>query len=225
MFFALRPDQALLSDLNAELVNTYVSIRDEWRSVETHLREHQASHSKEHYYKVRGDIPEGDAEKAARFIYLNRTCWNGLYRVNLKGEFNVPIGTKTKVFIEGELESVSLSLKGANIKNCDFEERLNESGTGDLVFVDPPYTVHHNMNGFLKYNQNLFSWEDQIRLRDAVVRASERGAKVLVTNAAHYSVIDLYDGVGEMSETDRLSVISGKSSGRGRQAEILVKCF
>lgn len=224
VFFALLPQNACLSDVNVELVATYTAIRDDWQGVESILRVHQARHSKEHYYEVRRAIPSEKVKQAARFIYLNRTCWNGLYRVNLKGEFNVPIGTKTNVIWEGELEKVSKALSGVDIKACDFEERIDNAGSGDLVFVDPPYTVHHNMNGFLKYNQNLFSWQDQIRLRDAVARAHTRGAKIIVTNAAHSSVVELYKGVGVISETERLSVISGKNAGRGRQAEILIRC-
>lgn len=222
-FFSTSPAQAILSDLNEELINVYRAIKKDYVAVEQGLREHHFSHSAEHYYAVRASKPEGQVERAVRMLYLNRTCWNGLYRVNKKGEFNVPIGSKTNVLLSDDFKAIAQRLKGAELVVSDFEKIVDRAADGDFVFVDPPYTVHHNNNGFLKYNQDLFSWEDQIRLRDAVVRASERGAKVLVTNAAHESLLELYAGVGDIREIDRASVISGARKGRGRQKEILVR--
>ncbi|MCP4319948.1 MAG: hypothetical protein GY789_29200 [Hyphomicrobiales bacterium] len=112
------------------------------------------------------------------------TCWNGLYRVNRKNEFNVPIGTKTNVVLANDdFHGTSRALLGADILCQDFEATLDGTGPNDFVFVDPPYTVKHNFNGFLKYNDKIFSWSDQLRLRDVVLRAVRRGAFVLVTNA------------------------------------------
>jgi len=225
LFFHLSPRKALLGDLNSQLINTYCAVRDSWVAVEEKLSRHAMSHSSEYYYKIRMSRYEDPIEEAARFIYLNRTCWNGLYRVNQKGEFNVPIGTKTKVLIPGELRSISAALAGASLSAADFAHTMADTSEGDFVYVDPPYTVKHNVNGFLKYNQTLFSWEDQIRLKNEVRAACLRGAKVLVSNAAHESLYLLYRDIGEVITIDRASVISGSNAGRKREQEILVKCF
>ncbi len=193
VFYYLQPSRAILSDTNRDLIETYRSVRDDWRSVYLALEQHRERHSKHHYYRVRGHVPEDPAARAARFIYLNRTCWNGLYRVNRQGRFNVPVGSKTAVFLPtDDFEAVSDALRSAEVLCSDFEPVVNMSGKGDLVFVDPPYTVCHANNGFIKYNENLFSWQDQVRLARAAIRAARRGAMVLVTNAFHRTVADLY---------------------------------
>src|SRR5690606_6490089 len=100
-------------------------------------------------------------ERAAAFLYLNRTCWNGLYRVNRDGIFNVPIGTKTNVLMsKDDFFRVSEVLKRSELFNVDFEDTIDQCGCGDFLFVDPPYTVRHNNNGFVKYNEEIFSWQD-----------------------------------------------------------------
>jgi DNA adenine methylase len=225
LFFHLRPQAAILADINAELIDTYRSVRDDWLRVEEKLSEHASRHCKDYFYSVRSSTLDDPTSAAARFIYLNRTCWNGLYRVNRKGEFNVPIGTKTKVFLEDELQAISKALANATLSISDFGQTMGNVGEGDFVYIDPPYTVKHNVNGFLKYNQTLFSWDDQIRLRDEVVAAQGRGAKLLVSNAAHESLQSLYKDVGEVVILERYSVIAGNSSGRKREQEILVKCY
>ena len=223
VFFYLSPQSAIISDTNASLIECYKQVRDNHRELVRLLEEHQKLHSESYYYYVRGQIYESHAENAAKFIYLNRTCFNGLYRVNVKGIFNVPIGSKSRIIDEKEnFALISEVLSRAEILNCDFEKVIDLSNCGDFVFIDPPYTVKHNFNGFLKYNEKIFSWEDQVRLRDAIVRASKRGAKILITNAAHASVVELYDGVGELRMVKRSSVLAGKSAGRGMVEELIV---
>jgi DNA adenine methylase len=223
VYFSLVPSSALLSDVNPKLINTYVAIRDNWQGVVDRLAEHHASHSKEYYYSQRGIECDDISASAAHFLYLNRACWNGLYRENLKGEFNVPIGTKSKIIFENDdFGSVSAALQSAEIKCCDFEVSIDAANEGDVVFVDPPYTTAHNMNGFVKYNQKIFSWQDQIRLRDALLRAAGRGAKVVATNAWHESVIALYNGSAKIVEVPRASVISGNNRGRKGTSESLI---
>lgn len=223
VFFSLLPERAVLSDTNARLIECYSAIRDQHADVIDALQIHQEKHCRDYYYETRAQSLSGSAERAAQFLYLNRTCFNGLYRVNKKGQFNVPLGTKTKVIDEDEdFEGLAAALKNVELRTCDFEETLDRARAGDFVFVDPPYTVKHNLNGFLKYNEKIFSWEDQIRLRDAVVRAKERGVTVLLTNAAHWSVVDLYKGIGTSRHLTRASVLSGKSDARGSVDELLV---
>lgn len=223
VFFALRPQYALLTDLNAELIVTYRAVRNAPRAVYQRLCEFHDRHSKELYYKVRSRKPANPIELAAWFIYLNRTCWNGVYRVNLRNEFNVPIGTKTDVVLNTDnFEEIANILAEADIYQCDFEETLNRAEKDDFVFVDPPYTVKHNFNGFVKYNDRIFSWHDQVRLRDAVKRASERGAKVMVLNANHESVREIYSDVGAQVRLARASVLAGNATHRARVEELMI---
>lgn len=226
VFFKLQPPSAILCDKNSQLIETYGAIRDDWEKVSDHLRLHHRKHNKEHYYRIRSAKLRTPATRAAQFIYLNRTCWNGLYRVNLQGKFNVPIGTKTNACLAtDDFEKIARSLQNAVLSADDFEVPLSAAGIGDFVFIDPPYTVKHNYNGFVKYNESIFSWDDQVRLRDAVVAARARGADVLVTNACHQSIKDLYAGVGEHEVLVRSSVIAGKARSRGKYEELIIKCF
>ncbi len=221
VFFKLSPAQSILSDINPELINLYRVIRDTPEALETLMAEHHAKHSPDHYYQVRADVPSDTIAQAARTLYLNRTCWNGLYRVNLKGEFNVPIGTKTAVIIEGEsFAALSDALQQAEILCQDFEATLALAQGGDFVFVDPPYTVKHNLNGFLKYNEKIFGWSDQIRLHDAVVAAADRGASVVITNADHESVRELYSDF-TYRQLARTSVLAGDPGKRGKTSEAM----
>jgi DNA adenine methylase len=142
IFFAIRPSDALLSDTNEDLIETYNAIRDDHEQVHDLLKVHQRKHSVEYFYQMRQYRPRERYRKAARFIYLNRTCWNGLYRVNLQGVFNVPIGTKTNVLMAtDDWTATSALLKSADIRCQDFEKSIDMAERGDLVFADPPYTV------------------------------------------------------------------------------------
>lgn len=222
VYFHLKPQAAILSDVNPKLINTYQAIRSDWRLVERELQRLQQLHSKEFYYKERDRVRRTAHTRAAQFLYLNRTCWNGLYRENLSGKFNVPIGTKTQVLLaDDDFSRASAVLANADLRVCDFEESLLEAGKGDLVFLDPPYTTAHNTNGFVKYNQKIFSWEDQVRLRKCAEAAVSRGAKVVLTNANHDTIRDLYSGLGEPEIVSRKSVISGNASARKKTTEIL----
>lgn len=222
-FFANRPQKSVLSDANERLIELYIAIRDCLNEFEKQLRDHAKAHSKEYYYATRSKHPTTRTARAAQFLYLNRTCWNGLYRENLKGQFNVPIGTKqTVIFESDDFSAWSDALQGTRLEHRDFEVAINEATGGDFIFVDPPYTVRHNMNGFVKYNQNIFAWEDQIRLRDALKRAVGRGASFALTNADHESVRELYAGFGLHRQLGRHSVIAGKSAHRAYSTEILI---
>jgi DNA adenine methylase len=222
MFFHIAPQVSILSDLNAELVELYRVVRDQPAELRSAMEAHHAKHSSDHYYGVRAEVPSSSLGRAARTLYLNRTCWNGLYRVNLRGEFNVPIGTKDTVLFQDEtFFAAADALRTAELNCCDFEETINASGAGDFLFVDPPYTVQHNMNGFLKYNERIFSWADQLRLRDCLAAAIGRGAAVAVTNADHESVRELYRDICEYTQLMRATVLAGDASRRGQTTEAL----
>lgn len=223
VFFRLRPKEALLNDANKDLVDTYRAIQQDPELVVRHLTSHHHKHSKEYYYRIRAYAPHCPFRRAARFIYLNRTCWNGLYRVNLSGVFNVPIGTKTSVLLPSDdWERICELLQGAQLFDGDFERVIDQAVQGDLIFADPPYTVKHNYNGFIKYNESLFSWADQKRLSLALLRAKGRGVSILATNANHESVIDLYKDNFEIHTVERNSVLSGDPKFRGRFQELLI---
>ena len=222
VFFHLQPEKAILSDINPKLIEVYIAVRDNWQRVESELQDLQRQHCTRFYYKERSRKRRKPYTRAAQFLYLNRTCYNGLYRENLTGQFNVPIGTKDKIiFDEENFEEISKTLKHSKILSCDFEETIAKAKNGDLIFADPPYTTAHNLNGFVKYNQRIFSWKDQIRLRNAIVAAVNRGAKVMLTNADHSSVRELYQGEGKYRSLERATVISGKSAFRQNTTEAL----
>lgn len=220
VFFHIKPEKSLISDVNPRLIEVYHAIQTCWEAVENELRRLQRLHSKDFYYAERARKRKKIHTRAAQFLYLNRTCFNGLYRENLKGEFNVPIGTKSKIISDSEnFSEISGALQGADIRVADFEETIRSAGAGDLIFADPPYTTSHNLNGFLKYNQNIFSWEDQIRLKDSIVAAVGRGAKAILTNADHDSIHKLYGNAGEYRPVGRSSVMAGKALHRIKTTE------
>lgn len=222
-FFTLQPASARLSDLNTLLICAYLAMRDRSADVQQYLMEHAAHHSDSYYYEIRSKNYECEAALAAQLIYLNRTCWNGLYRVNLKGEFNVPRGSKNQVILAtDDFNAYAEVLQDKDIVCCDFEETIDLAKAGDFIFADPPYTVAHNNNGFLKYNERIFSFADQIRLRDALLRAVCRGAKVVVTNAAHSSVLELYEGHGTIYRLTRASVLAASPRYRSPTEELLI---
>lgn len=222
-FFSLSPERSILGDSNSELINAYTAVQQDWQLVYRYLRTHHANHTREYYYQTREKKYRSTFSRAAQFIYLNRTCWNGLYRVNLQGAFNVPIGTKSTVIFEDDrFDLVSEKLQSATLKACDFEDLIDEAVEGDFLFVDPPYTVRHNHNAFIKYNEKLFSWFDQVRLFQALKRAKRRGALILGTNAYHQSVRDLYEGEFDTMCANRNSPISSKASSRSRFEELII---
>lgn len=226
IFFNLEPKKALVNDINKELVITYNAVKNNWEPILSALQKLNNQHSEKLYYQIRGQEPTNDLEIAIRFLYLNRTCWNGLYRVNNQNKFNVPVGTKNKIILETDnFEKASKLLSKAEIFSEDFEKIICKCRKDDFLFIDPPYTVKHNLNGFIKYNEKLFTWEDQIRLRNSVVKAVNKGVKVLVLNADHDSIKDLYKNIGEQYSLSRASVIAGNKNDRGIFTELAIKCY
>lgn len=223
MFFSLKPGTAILSDVNERLIECYNQIKKDPDGFLALMHRHHRAHCKEYYYETRRKQLRSPLAKAAQFLYLNRTCWNGLYRVNLDGVFNVPIGTKSSVVFEGEsFREYAMALRGADIVRCDFEDSIAKARTDDFLFVDPPYTVRHNFNGFAKYNEEIFRWADQIRLRKALDNAAGRGVKILLSNAHHESVLELFSDLGTVHIVNRSSVIAGDASYRSRVTELAI---
>jgi DNA adenine methylase len=224
VFFHVAPRHGFLSDKNAELVETYQVVRDDWESVLDELTIHHRKHSASHYYRVRSSKPRLSVKKAARFIYLNRTCWNGLYRVNKHGSFNVPVGTKLNVILPTDnFAAVAGLLRKMTIHSCDYLDAISRAEKEDFLFVDPPYVTKRHNGSFIKYNEKLFAWNDQIALRDALVGARRRGAKILATNANNKVIRRLYENDFDVTTATRSSVISGANEGRGRCSELVIR--
>ena len=227
IFFDLLPQQAYIADINPDLINTYRVMATHPQQLRTLLETHQENHSTTHYYAVRNQVPDDPIARAARFIYLNRTCFNGMYRVNRNGDFNVPIGTRNHFIDDVELfDTYSMALRHAHIRTQDFVATIRAAGNGDLIFADPPYTIAHNQNSFIKYNERLFSWKDQTRLLNALLRARNRGATVVATNAYYPELVQMYQQQGFHTYTlNRFSSISGNADGRGNQEELLITSY
>lgn len=224
MFFHHRPRKAVLSDMNSHLVEAFQAIKERPADVFAVLKRHAALHDETYYYKIRSLECRTPVTRAARFIYLNRTCWNGLYRVNRLGKFNVPKGTKTAVLLStDDFEEISGALQNAEILTSDFEIQIDRAKAGDFIFADPPYTVRHKHNGFIKYNEQLFSWDDQVRLCEALKRAKNRGVEILVTNADHESIRTLYKECFALEQIARYSAIAGSAARRGSFDELLIR--
>lgn len=217
---ALEPSFSVLSDLNSALVNAYTCVRD---CVEPLIESISAlPNDSSTYYKVRASNPTGDLDAAVRLLYLAKLSFNGIYRVNLKGKFNVPYSRKTwQSSCDAEhLRRCSIALQRTTLLCGDFETALDLVHCGDVVYLDPPYTVAHNNNGFIKYNEVLFRWEDQIRLAKLARKAVAKGALVIVSNADHASLDHLYSGFVKES-VKRYSSVAASGAGRMHITESL----
>lgn len=220
IFFSLTTDGAVLSDANQELIQTYTAVRDDPEAIILALNGYE--NTKDFYYQLRENIPDGDAEKAARFIFLNHTSFNGLYRVNRRGLYNVPYGQRTHVVIDPEsIRNASAALQNTELQTGDFAAGIEHIGQNTLVFLDPPYTVSHNNNGFIEYNQNIFSIEDQRRLATFIQQIDELGAYFILTNAAHDSIREIFQNCGRSFVVERQSLIGGRNARRGLTEELV----
>jgi DNA adenine methylase len=223
LFFALRPGHAFLNDVDTALIETFSAVRDNVEGVINLLRHWR--YSKRDYYRIRDDYkPRSQTARAARFVYLNKTCWNGLYRVNLDGKFNVPFGRrKTTSFLNtDQLRLASSALSRAHLSQGDFENAtLSKARAGDFVYFDPPYVTTHNNNGFIEYNAKLFTWNDQLRLAALAHNLVTQGVTVAVTNAAHSPLRRLYPGFQKYL-LRRHSTIAGGPAFRKPCEEILL---
>jgi len=205
--------RAYLSDINKELVDTYKAIRSNPHEVIQAFQSLEVS--EEQYYKIRNIIPDNEVEKAARFIYLNQTSYNGLYRVNKNGKYNVPYGFRERMkYDANRILLASKKLSNANIAHGDFTINKKNIRQGDLVFLDPPYTVSPNNNGFVEYDQKFFSLDDQHRLSEFIDFIKQRMGYYILTNAANSKIEEIFDKNDRMIEFERYSLIGGKNAER-----------
>jgi len=222
VFFHLKPSkQVYLSDLNNELITTYKCIQDKPYELIDELR--KLVNTKEKYYQIRESEPSDNLQLAVKFIYLNYTSFNGIYRVNSNGKYNVPYGYRKKYQIDyGNIISASKILKDVVLNDYDFEQIIPKVNKGDLVFLDPPYTVAHNNNGFVLYNQKIFSLEDQYRLARTINRIKEKGAYYVLTNADHQQIRKIFNNGDKVFRVFRNSNVGGKEARRGRFSELII---
>ena len=221
VFFSLDlSKKSYLSDVNEELINTYLQIRDHPDAVIAALS--QFNNTEKSYYQIRSLVFENEIDKAAQFIFLNQTSYNGLYRVNKKGIYNVPYGYRENWRYDyTRILQASLKLQKTRINCGDFESNKYRIQSEDLVFLDPPYTVSHNNNGFIEYNKNLFSLEDQYRLSKYIDFVKKRGAYYMLTNAAHEKIREIFEKGDRIIELSRNSLIGGKNSKREKVSELI----
>lgn len=227
VFFALRPERAIIADINSELINLYMVMRDKPDELKELMNRHQYAHCQTYYYQMREGSCDTELEKAARFLYLNRTCFNGMYRVNKEGKFNVPIGTKNNCIYDIDLfDQYAKVLKKANIFTDDFEKTIAKAQRGDLIFADPPYAVQKNQDGFIKYNDHLFTWYDQERLFNCLKEAKRREATIILTNVSCKEIREIYISGGFfIKDLKRVSTIAGNSTKRGIITELLITSY
>lgn len=223
VFFSLQPHNAILADTNIELINLYTVMRDNTETLKKQMICHQQKHDKTYYYQIRNSVPNDPVERASRLLYLNRTCYNGMYRVNKQGRFNVPIGTKSDCIYDIELfESYARCLKDAVFLCEDFSVTINKANKDDFVFADPPYATTNNLN-FVKYNDELFRWEDQLRLHKSLLDARNRGVRIVLTNVYCKEIIKMYKQDGfYIHILKRASTIAGQSFKRGYVKEVMI---
>jgi DNA adenine methylase len=222
------PFPATLVDLNAELINCFETVRDHLGELIPKLRYHEGKHEEKYYYKLRSTKPDSlqKIERAARFIYLNKTCYNGLYRVNSRGEFNVPIGSykNPKIFDERNLNGASLALRGISLMAGHFSIVRQQAKAGDFIYFDPPY--YTESSGFTGYavaasGQADFSAFDHLMLRNVTDELLERGCHVVVSNSDTRFIRHLYRGYKRHGVEAR-RFINCNGSGRQPVRELVI---
>lgn len=226
VFFDLLPEKAELSDLNMELVITYNVIKNSVEDLIVSLKKH--IYDKDYYLEVRSeDIDKlSDIEIASRFIFLNRTGFNGLYRVNKKGQFNVPFGRYNNPVIcdEENLRRVSAELKSVSIKHQDYKAVLKTAKEGDFVYFDPPYYPLNRTSSFTAYTSEEFLENEQTELRNTFVKLHERGCFVMLSNSDTPFINNLYSGLKgvNINKINAGRAINSKGSRRGKITELVV---
>ncbi|HEY9650404.1 MAG TPA: DNA adenine methylase [Coleofasciculaceae cyanobacterium] len=220
---------AVLTDINPELINAYHCIQTQPEQVISLLAIHQKRHSPEYYYQVRGNAQGSACEKAARLIYLNKTCFNGLYRENSKGQFNVPLGRykKPNIFNSDLIRSVSAALQNVQLEVRPFEDILHyATSSNDFVYFDPPYYPLSYTSNFTAYSRNSFNEDDQLKLRDVFAELAQRGVKVMLSNSDCPFIRKIYSKFEfNIHRISALRSINSNIKKRGSIPEVLVTSY
>lgn len=225
LYFHLQPAAARLSDCNWKLVETYRVVRDQPEALIAALQPHK--NEKSYYYEVRAQNPRqlSPVERAARLIYMNKTCYNGLYRENQKGEFNVPFGRykRPKICDRERLYAASEALQGVDLCHEDFAEAIADAGRGDFVYFDPPYVPLNATSSFTGYSRYGFDDGDHRRLAQAVHELTARGCQVMLSNSSAPLVYNLYQGHDyHIEQVQARRNINSKTHRRGPVTELLI---
>lgn len=231
LLLALLPERAIINDYNAELINVYEVIRDDVESLIEKLKNHEANHSQDYFYTVRNQDREVDfknlsaVERAARFLYLNKTCYNGLFRVNAKGQFNVPFGKYKHPNIVNAKALRALAQyfqeNQVDIYNQDFATILTMAKPGDFVYLDPPYMPLSVSSSFTSYTDKGFSYEEQVRLRDECNKLRDKGISFIESNSDCEAIRELYKDY-TIRTVQASRSINSQGSKRGKINEVLI---
>lgn len=227
LFFSLEPENAYISDINPDLINVYQVVQSDVHMLIRSLKKHY--YCKDYFYDIRGADREknyarwGRVRKASRFIFLNKTCFNGLYRVNSMGHFNVPFGNykNPRILDEPNLLACSQALQEVKIAVSPFDKVESEAGPGDLIYFDPPYVPLNITSNFTNYSKEGFDLEMQVKLRDLCVALDEKGVKFMLSNSSAPFVFDLYQQF-EMELVNASRSINSVGKRRGKVKEVLV---
>ncbi len=227
LFFELKPKTAYISDINDELIGVYRVIRDEVEALIRTLGTHR--NEEEYFYQIRNVDRKGEyknwsaVKKAARFIYLNRTCYNGLYRVNSKGFFNVPYGfyKNPKIVDKDTLRACSELLKDTEIVHGSFWLVLDKVGANDFVYFDPPYYPLNATSSFTSYTKDGFDQDMQFELKELCDRVDKKGVYFMVSNSHTPFITDLYRQYNVYT-ADAIRAINCKAEKRGRIKEVII---
>lgn len=233
VLFSLQPQKSVINDTNSELIDCYRVIKDHPEELLELCQKHKEKNSKEYFYLLREQDRKDDfkqkspLERAARIIYLNKTCFNGLFRVNRSGQFNVPYGNYSNPVIADPavIRSVSayLNQKNVRIMEGDFAKAVSTARKGAFIYLDPPYHPISDTSSFTSYSMNRFGEAEQIRLKQLCDKLSERGCQVLISNSSAPAIAKLYsDPNYEIVEVKASRAINAVGSKRGRISEVLI---
>jgi len=230
LFFNIQPENAYISDINPELINLYQVIKNNTYELIEDLKQHK--NTEEYFYEIRNIDRNSkykkwsDVQKASRFIYMNRTCFNGLYRVNSKGEFNVPFGkySNPRILDEINLLNCSQLFQNTEIKCSDFSEILNHVQKGDFVYLDPPYAPLNETSSFTSYTKEGFGEDMQVKLKELCDELDKMGVHFMLSNSDTKGINKLYKNY-EIKKVFASRAINSVASKRGKITEVLVRNY
>lgn len=228
LFFRVAPERAVLADRNDDLMNLYRCVAWKVDAVIQRLEAHRAEHSEDHYYAMRDHWnaeprTQSAVERAAAFLYLNKTCYNGLFRVNQKGHFNVPMGryTEPRICDREQLEAASQVLRGAELNTGSFADQVADARAGDFVYFDPPYDPVSRTASFTSYTASAFGPDEQRELATVVRDLTRRGVHVMVSSSDTPFIRRLYRGL-DIAQIAVARAINSRASARGAVSELII---